>query len=256
MKTLILTIVLLHPLKNPPLQQQKTPQPTHYDAQSGSPQTSTPSTIINMEQGEPLQTPPDKPQEHDRDYQFWGLIVNAVLVFITAGVAVISGIGAWAAKASADAVVNGERAWIFVKQHHPPKVLPDGQLLGAVVLNNFGKTPARVIALSVEILITDSNESPGSIPIYGSGATTVAPEFIPQGKRMPLVATRTITESEKDDVGNGKKFIWLCGSVTYENIFRKVPAHRTSFCYVFKKGILTTSESWHMAGPQEYNEAS
>jgi hypothetical protein len=165
----------------------------------------------------------------------------------------IANTSAKAALSAAEAVINGDRCWLLVQEHNTPEYRPEtGGWIAGIILRNFGKTPAKITALKTELQIGDRREIPPNISLYTDVPTIVVPELIPQGIEMPITVKGKFTEAEYESA----KFIWMCGIVRYENIFRKDPSHLTSFCYLLKDDTSEFGQSWYMAGPAEYNKTT
>jgi hypothetical protein len=184
------------------------------------------------------------------------LIVGGLQIWILFGTLKVTKTAADAAKASADAVVNGERAWLLEVHHGPPQI--GMAYFSEVILKNFGKTPAKVIAFKIEIQRGRSKEIPDNAGIYEGEVDTLVPVMVPQDVTMPHIAysDSPITSEQMEEIKDQRKFLWLCGAFRYEDIFRQEPSHETRFCYIFEDRNDGLLARWHMAGPPEYNRAT
>jgi hypothetical protein len=290
MKWLLLTVLLTFPQTLFPVPRQAADSSTrtrnNVENQSRNdhkPPASSSSQIISKEQSPPTDThgkeqgdknaqqsvritelPTVSVKDNGIDWRLWvfnGLlvVVGLLQVWLLFGTLKVTKTAADAAKASADAVVNGERAWLLMDSHGPILQRPqDGFYQSPVTLKNFGKTPAKVIAINIAIQIESSRESPSDTTVYDGETHAVVPDMIPQGIPMPYMACSDapVSPEQVDQIRDEKRFLWLCGSVRYEDIFRQDPIHETRFCYLREDRHDGMGMFWYEAGPPEYNHAT
>jgi hypothetical protein len=203
------------------------------------------------------------------EFNWQGLIAN-VLLFVVGGLQIwillgtlkVTGKAADAAKLSAEAVLRGERAWLLMTKPGLPRMtpIPDSQDISYscfIEFKNYGKTPAKIIAINSEIQIGNSKESPDDFSIYSSRIQPVVPEMVPQGEPAPHMADSTTSIRREQTAQLYKtRFFWVCGVVRYEDIFRPEPWHETRFCYLLEDRDNGLGVFWYLAGPSEYNSAT
>jgi hypothetical protein len=57
-------------------------------------------------------------------------------------------------------------------------------------------------------------------------------------------------------IANNPKFLWLCGIIKYEDIFRRAKrTHETKFCLLWEI-FISPKPFWRIAGPPEYNDTN
>jgi hypothetical protein len=178
-----------------------------------------------------------------------------------------------AAKDSALAVVNGQRAWVVVQPAHlAPKLVPAiPGMVGAIEhmfcyrIWNAGKATATDVKAFGWYVIVDSLDELPVLPEYG-----VFQQF-PNGVLIPTDKPHTeltlwsceklrpnpiLWQSDIDDIENRKKFLFAYGKVTYKN---GVGADSfTAFGFVYHAAM---DGDWKPkgflhAGPPEYNKAT
>lgn len=155
---------------------------------------------------------------------------------------------AQAAKLSAEAVIAGERAWLLMKDIGGPSNPQKEYYACPIWFKNFGKTPARLVAVKIVLHVMIDGQIPSDMPNPG----VIVPAMIPQDTDMPYLARSNI--STAFDIQDRRYSLWLCGVVRYEDIFRQKPVHETRFCYIYEDRSDGAGVSWHMAGPPEYNQ--
>jgi hypothetical protein len=170
-------------------------------------------------------------------------------------------VSAKAAQESAEAVMRGERAWLLTKTVQIPinpetdepydiDVTQSLRLTHAVhIVENFGKTPAIVIAQRVELQIgtvenMDENQPPDATVFNTEGSGYQRNYFIPQGKSVDTNPTL------REERPGG--FPWVCGVIRYRDVFRDKPEHETRFCLMYDPRM----KGFRLAGPREYNKAT
>jgi hypothetical protein len=212
-----------------------------------------------------------------RDWvDYLGLFISFVLVCIT-GTGVLA---AWrglpevlrqakaaedaalAAKKSADSQINIERPWLLFEQLKVPRYTRIGfdqpaQLVGTFkcVVWNYGKTPARVLALKVRLILGDSSKlPPDPLEVFGVPSFAINPHIIPQDQNRPLeerVFPRgSFSDREDSDIAASKIFVWALGMVRYADVHGG--SYETRICYRYD----FSEEELILDGPSEYNQAT
>jgi hypothetical protein len=167
-----------------------------------------------------------------------------------------------AARLSAEAVITSERAWLLVSKLEIVQFTKDEKTQTIhywcrVACKNYGKTPAKLTAVKTVIQIGNNREVPDDFTIFEKQVQPYAPEVIPQEDPVPIIPrSRTVSLAEMEEIREQKKFLWLCGVVEYEDIFRYEPTHETRFCYLLEDRLDGLGRRWHMAGPPQFNGAT
>jgi hypothetical protein len=169
---------------------------------------------------------------------------------------------ALAAKKSADSQINIERPWLLFEQLEVPRYMRVGfdqptKLIGTFkcVVCNYGKTPARVLALKVRLILGDSSDlPPDPTEIFDRQDFAVNPHIIPQNQNRPLeeqVFPRgSFTDREDNDIATSKIFVWALGVVRYADVHGG--SYETRICYRYN----FSKEELILDGPPEYNNAT
>ena len=127
---------------------------------------------------------PESPKKDWWDYA--GIAGGFFIALLTLGLAIIAWIQAKAAKASAEATINAERAWLLPVMVQPMLLdSPPGnepQMCAiACKITNYGKTPARVFESVVKLHILNSGDALPEQPDYrteGKAANSIPGEFV------------------------------------------------------------------------------
>jgi hypothetical protein len=177
-------------------------------------------------------------------------------------------IAADAAKASADAVIHSERAWLLVEGFDRAYLVPietqtSRKSVAFPNFRNYGKTVAKMIAWKMELQIGDSSERPPDEKVYDLAGLKFVPAIIPPAEPIPYAAFLNsdggiITQQQLDDLLRKPptKTLWLCGIIQYEDVFRPVPIHETKFCYLYETQMEGRDPFFRISGPPEVNTAS
>lgn len=200
-------------------------------------------------------------------------------------------IAAEAAKQSAQALMDGERAWLLVEEvgiAEDPiaaaiEQAGDGPVqIGGTWLEctgatfaivNYGKTPGRILAVDARTEIgTSREEPPNAKEVYESGAmknimvlmigtnkTNVIEEHIvpQQGTRIEIARFppfNHLTAEKLTRIKNDADFLWVYGIVRYKDVYDR--QHETKFCYRY---IVPPEEPlihFCLRGPESYNKAT
>jgi hypothetical protein len=199
-----------------------------------------------------------------------GVVGGWIGLFVLIWQTKLTGISANAAKTSADALIRGQRAWLLIDNVEQPVLVPapaPGDLQQPKLLcscfsfKNMGKTPARLVAWKSELQIGGSSDKPDTETGFDIGSQVFCSSMIPQGEVMPepeeARLSSPITALElKDIIVQKTRFLWLCGVLKYEDVFRRGVVHETRFCYLYETRLNTNIPLWRIAGPKEYNEAT
>jgi hypothetical protein len=173
-------------------------------------------------------------------------------------------IAAFAAKASADALVASERAWILVLMPDVPvemtKPDPYGLYWIRPIIRNKGKTIARINRIRAVVRLNNDGELLPPKPEYpeGQGADIkgvnimLPPEVFIQPIKLPA------TGEELTQVQRTERFLYVHGFVVYQDFSGK--ERRTDFCYYYavQSGFTLEPTSFHLeiTAPPGYNEST
>ena len=151
-----------------------------------------------------------------------------------------------AALLNAQAVINSERAWMLLhKSLRPDGPHPDWEFEARV--QNFGKTPARIIALKIEHQI-GGRDAPPNTTIFEKSELLIA-TLLPQGEcvEYPFSVRELL---------NNDRHLWICGAIRYQDVLAapESPIHETFFCRRFEP-LRTPRPGW-VPGPDKYNGAT
>lgn len=262
----LLLFLLLYPQSEVPLQDKQAPQsPSHKEKAAPRDEKATPAMPVEegkKDNREPQQ-PPAQKEEHqatdiNRDYLFWGLIVNGIIAVGTFAVAVIAVIQAIAAKRSANAalltaqsLVNSERAWIRVQMYTQDHAIFDFEVV------NVGRTPARIVGYyylfafppHMDFAAADSHVIKRVEKDYGAFVPPDAPdreahlleEFRDDGTFITPEQWKAIKEKRNSFVFKGQ--------IKYFDVVNEKDLRVTAFCYYFNPDRLHFSRPPH----PEYN---
>jgi hypothetical protein len=168
-----------------------------------------------------------------------------------------------AAKASVDALVNSDRAWIAVTIGQLPELPQPSDSLSVLwvmpIVQNYGKTPARVRKVWGKVQQFAAGAVPAE-PVYEAPncsfeADIVLPPGIPiQPLRLGMSNVEygaAITE-----IRSGAVVLYMYGYIDYQDVANRL--FQTRFCYVYQiqAGYNPMPSGFYMGGPPAYNKAS
>jgi hypothetical protein len=172
-----------------------------------------------------------------------------------------------AARRSADALVNIERAWIFEEIRFPNELplLRHGEAIVTMVvfeLRNRGRTPARIRDIRLRFHTVTSADPLPDMPRYtetalrelGVYGRMMATDDEPMRVRKLLEGRPAFTFEEMDDIRTGKTKLYAYGRVDYESLGMR---RFTQFCYQWyvPTGLAISDDSrgFRKDGPLDYN---
>jgi hypothetical protein len=176
-----------------------------------------------------------------------------------------------AARLSAEAVINGQRPWLFIpmgdefseiKSPKLPDVGENGIAFAVFDLKNFGQSPARVIEQKIRTYIGASQEAIPDVSAYSPEGAIHEDYAFPQGAvvhiEAPLQPNPYITPQDRAALLANAKFLWLCGYCKYQSASNmgEPQIYETRFCYLWVNNTIRPKPFWIMAGPREYNRAT
>lgn len=190
------------------------------------------------------------------------ICLTAILVFIGALTLVAiwfqakqTKVAAGAARLNAIALINQNRPWIILaKETTVPKSPPEDWTFN-VAIENYGKTPARIIWLKVDRFVGPSSDTPPDTSIFTTPSDTVT-FMLPPGQALQWKMRLPLPSLSKDILNNAQ-FLWLCGVVIYSEAveLEGMTRYESTFCYFYQRGIGTDLPAWRR-GPREYNRTT
>jgi hypothetical protein len=168
-----------------------------------------------------------------------------------------------AAKQSSEAAAKVERPWLLfeklkiqqVPDLHPitGMIQPTGRPSAfGYTIRNYGRTPAKVIALYGRIDLSSCVSDPPHPEIYKLPDSTVYPYIIAQNDGREHNAELSPQATDKDilEILSGLLYVWAYAVVRYSDVHGNV--YETRICYRNDAGITDL----RLDGPSEYNKAS
>jgi len=155
-----------------------------------------------------------------------------------------------AAKQQADNITNSERAWVIVRiEDHEPN-----STLYAVVLTNYGSTPARIVEVRGDLRQFDKGVNLPDGPSYETDILPAKKLLAP--KEEWSILTFPPHEVFKYVAGGTERLDieqFFIGYVAYRHIFdsKDSPHHYTRFCF-----HLRANWTWQAFGSSAYHEYS
>jgi len=179
-----------------------------------------------------------------------------------------------AAENGVNALIDSERPWLFIPfENRSPAIRPPylidrisaAHLSSICVfrLKNFGRSPARVVARKLKMVILNDTSYPERTEFEPDGTIDSKEYTLPQSAEIlsyvSLEPNGRISPEERRAVEIEKtSVLWFCGYIRYVDTFNRnnSPTYETRFCYRWIDDCAIESERfWMMAGPAEYNRA-
>jgi hypothetical protein len=181
---------------------------------------------------------------------------------------------ATAAQKTATALMEGSRPWLMIEKTQTQDRIDDPNLLTPeqmmvrqqlphciFFLKNYGNTMAKMTAWKYELQIGDDANTPPDMSVYDMRSL---PNFVPDivsGMASVAQEARFRTApgpQDFADITKGTKFLWLCGTVHYEDGFNQGDAskHETVFCYLWETRMSTPKSFWSLGGPAISNRTT
>jgi hypothetical protein len=157
---------------------------------------------------------------------------------------------------------TAERAWVVCQAPDPPPINPEGDVAIRWVVENKGRTPARVTALGSAARIIKAGDALPEEPPY-----TMAGPFTPEGTVLPPSAKASrgvnIPAATMAAVEHGQQdqeyVLYVFGIVKYRDSFGSKHEHETRYCFRFKPGPTEADPAprdFYVDGPPSYNRAT
>lgn len=184
------------------------------------------------------------------------LVVSILQIYLLFWTLKVTERAADAAKTSAEAVINGERAWMLVKDIDGPKPIEEKIIqprhAAGIVFLNYGKTVAKLTAWRFELALENIGTTP-SKNLYELPQIAFVPNMIAPEQDAPYTAEISYRDFSDMRTATPKKILWFCGFLQYEDAFGKV--HKTKVCYFYDTEF-RPEPRFRLGGPREYNEAN
>lgn len=182
------------------------------------------------------------------DYLLWG--TNLVIALATLVIAIYSVKQASATKATADALINSERAWMMAEiEWHSVGLMEinsngiDKTGVGLILIcQNQGKTPGWITEKRIQLEIMDS--LPWEPQLDAIDVFQNEPQPLSAGKE-----SRVLVDCECDGRRDGPNIVVVYGVIRYRDIFGR-PERQTRFGYK----ITPDDRLERLAGYPEYNK--
>jgi hypothetical protein len=141
-----------------------------------------------------------------------------------------------AAKASADGLINSERAWVLIEIGQKPDFRPDpneAQILWiSPTIKNYGKTPARIRKIVARAQLVPDGQALPPQPEYPIGQSAILSVDVVLPPNVPIQPTASpVSRQEFIQVQQGNIFLYVHGFVDYLD-FSGTKRH-SGFCYFY-----------------------
>lgn len=153
-----------------------------------------------------------------------------------------------AAKASADAIQNSERAWVIVQS--------DGQTRFHFFV--YGNTPAKIMRQAITSVHVKSIDDLPLVPAYDFSESPHPRVLVAEPERDPWSVRPYFNPLVKNSpeiwqaINEGLKIQVVYGVVVYLDVIDEQIEHETRFCYVWT----AESRGFILGGPAAYNRYS
>ena len=168
-----------------------------------------------------------------------------------------------AAKASVDALLNSERAWIAVTIGQLPELPQASNSLTVLwvmpIVQNYGKTPARIRRVWGKVQQFAAGAIP-SEPIYEAPTYSFEADIVlPPGisiQPLRLGISNVEYGSAIPEMMSGTVVLCIYGYIDYEDIADR--PFQTRFCYLYQyqAGYNPMPSGFYMSGPPAYNRTT
>jgi hypothetical protein len=170
-----------------------------------------------------------------------------------------------AAKASAQALIDGERPWVLVENLILLELLPMEQNRPVQVryeIQNYGKTPARLVRARTKFQMSNQMDGPPNPEIYQDAGGKIPQRIVPPMLEPRLLnfaflePDRYLRMERIQAINNGDVYFWAYGFVAYRDTLGTDREYMTRFCYCYIVPPLMEPARFCLAGPPEYNTAT
>jgi len=163
------------------------------------------------------------------------------------------------ARKSVDALLNSQRAWIFVTIGKLPDLeqapSPDRlEMLWVLpIIKNYGQTPARI--RRIWAALNQFSPIPAEPSYENANVSNITDIVVPPGASIQRVS---LAISMQDFAAARQENVSLCiyGYIDYVDVADR--PFQTRFCYVYQvqRGYNPLPSGFYMGGPLAYNQAS
>jgi hypothetical protein len=168
-----------------------------------------------------------------------------------------------AAKDSADALINSERAWILVNIGKLPPFKPDPNQLQILwifpTIKNYGKTVARIKRVAGIVKLIPEGKGLPVVPEYipGQGFDEQIDIVLPP--EVPIQPRLSVGGDELIEVQNGKLSLFVHGFIEYfDGVSEKQRRSAYCFGYIIQGGYSPAETGFYpyLAAPRAYTECT
>jgi hypothetical protein len=167
-----------------------------------------------------------------------------------------------AAKASADAVLNSERAWVLVDIGKLPDFNPTPNRVEILwlfpTLKNYGKTPARIKRVAGVVKLIPPGQQLPAVPDYpkGQGFDEVVDIVLPP--QFPMSARLNVSGQEFIEVRDGRQTLYVHGFVEYLDVHEIKRCSAYCLVYVIQSGYSPAESGFYpfLNGSPAYTECT
>lgn len=169
-----------------------------------------------------------------------------------------------AAKASADALMNSDRAWLLVDMVETKLTFLEAQWVAGCPspiyftyrIRNYGKTPAQIYSIMTRYDLDTSRDTPPRTDIYHAYTPEHYPWILPPGRKhigSQHLNGAWLTGQQFNEVKNRAAFLWAYGVIFYRDVYGR-DLH-TRFCYRYEVPpfIPEGNEHFCLAGDRQWN---
>jgi hypothetical protein len=255
-------------------------QPTEQSTPNGN-KTNRPATTNNEQHGDIQSNDPSSP-----NHNFLGAkLSDWLIVIFTFFLTVLAGLQFWAmhrqakymrdaltetrkaadaARDSADALMNGERAWILVDgiRDFPSFQSNQRELVDIIpVCTNYGKTVGTITRFwytwSVLPLLDTLPDRPDYADRHGITSDQSTRVTLPPHTPFEPLSRLSATNNNFEHIYKNEFRLWIYGFIEYLDAFDR-PPHVTRFCLLYVPFMAGTpyKPGFYVAGPTAYHEST
>lgn len=193
----------------------------------------------------------------------WGIIVAIRTLRVLREQTEATRIAAEAAKASADALINSERAWVLVDIGRVPPFKPDPNQLQILwifpTIKNYGKAVARIKRVAGIVKLIPEGQSLPVVPEYSPGQGFDDQIDIVLPPEVPMRPRLSVSGDEFIKVQNGKVSLFVHGFIEYfDGVSGQMRRSAYCFGYVIQAGYSPAETGFYpyLGAPPAYTECT
>jgi hypothetical protein len=225
--------------------QKKSPRPT--DQNENQPQAQVHLAPVDV-----------NPISVNKDKLDWAYVLFGFLLVV------VGGLQLWLLKQNANAILNSERARLFVTIGPLPDFIIDPNKVQIMWLHptvqNHGRTPATITKMRLRAQQVSSVDGLPQEPIYDIQGNTEIRRFDGETLFPPNVTVSILTVGinahDFVQIRQGASFLYLYGVVEYQDIAKRAFYTRFCFLYHVPGGFNPIPEGFVFGGPSAYNRAT